>query len=129
MAGVELPSVGKTKRAIRGKKVRFWGKQKSLDAELWVIQKALKTATRNTSDANTTLITIFCDSQKTLMVIWQPPSQKEKRFLKGQICYRTKNLMLNGHKAVCQWIQGHEGFMGNEKADLAAKNNVERGEN
>ena len=68
----------------------FLGKNKeSLDAELWAILEALDTAMRETSTANNSLITIFCDSQKALTAIRQPPSQKENQFLRGQIVSST----------------------------------------
>ncbi len=105
----------------------FWGKNKeSLDAELWAISEALDTAMRETSTANNTLITIFCDSQKALTAIRQPPSQKENRFLRGQIYYKAENLMRDRHIVVCRWIPGHAGLTRNEKADLAAKNKAEK---
>ena len=106
----------------------FLGKNKEiLDAELWAISEALDTAMRETSTANNTLITIFCDSQKALTAIRQPPSQKENRFLRGQIYYKAENLVGDGHIVVRRWIPGHAGLTGNEKADLAAKNKAEKG--
>ena len=84
------------------KNVFLWKNKKSLDAEIWSILEALEIATRNILAANTTLITIFCNSQKALTAIQQPPSEKENRFLKGQICYTVKKLMLKRHKVGCQ---------------------------
>ncbi len=106
----------------------FLGKNKeSLDIELWAISEVLDTAMRETTTANNTPITIFCDSQKAFTAIRQPLSQKENRFLRGQIYYKAENLMRDGHMIVCRWIPGHAGLTENEKADLAAKNKAEKG--
>ena len=106
----------------------FLGKNKeTLDVELWAISEALDTAMREILTVDNTLITIFCDSQKALTTIRQPPSQKENRFLRGQIYYKAKKLKTNGHMVVCRWIPGHTGLIGNEKADLAARNKAEKG--
>ena len=106
----------------------FLGKNKeTLDVELWAISEALDTAMREILTVDNTLITIFCDSQKTLTTIRQPPSQKENRFFRGQIYYKAKKLKTNGHMVVCRWIPGHTGLIGNEKADLAARNKAEKG--
>ena len=57
----------------------FLGKNKeSLDAELWAISEALDTAMRETSTANNSLITIFCDSQKALTANPASPFPKGK---------------------------------------------------
>ncbi len=48
----------------------FFGKNKeTLDAELWAISDTLDTTMQETSTADNTLITIFCDSQKALTAI------------------------------------------------------------
>ena len=106
----------------------FLGKNKEiLDAELWAISEALDTAIRETSNANNTPITIFCDSQKALTTIRHPPSHKENRFLRVYIYYKPKKLQSNGHVVACRWVPGHADLVGNEKADLAARNRAEKG--
>ncbi len=79
----------------------FLGKNKEiLDVELWAISEALDTAIRETSTAHhTTLLTIFCESQKALTTIQQPPSQKENLFLRAQIYYKAEKLKTNGLQA------------------------------
>ena len=76
---------------------------------------------------NNTLITIFCNSQKTFTTIRQPFSQKENRFFRGQIYYKAKKLKTNGYMVVCRWILGHTDLLGNKKADLAVRNKAEKG--
>ena len=106
----------------------FLGKNKEiLDAELWAISDALVIAIRETSNANNTPITIFCDSQKALQAIQHPPSHKENRFLRGQIYHKAKKLQNIGHPVVCRWTPGHSGLEGNKRADLMAKNRAEKG--
>ena len=97
-----------------------------LDTELWAISEALDTAIRKTSTAHNTLLTIFCDSQKALTTIRLPPLQKENRFLRAQIYYKAEKLKTYGHTVVCRWVPGHTGLIGNEKADLAARNKAEK---
>ena len=106
----------------------FLGKNKEiLDAELWAISEALDTAIRETSTAHNTLLTIFCDSQRALMTIWQPPLQKENRFLRAQIYYKVEKPKTNGHTVICRWVPGHTDLIGNEKADFAARDKAEKG--
>ena len=106
----------------------FLGKNKEiLDVELWAIAESLDIALRETLTVRNTLLTIFCDSQKALMTIRQPPSQKENRFLRAQIYCKAEKLKTNGHVVVCRWAPGHTGLIGNEKADLAARNKAEKG--
>lgn len=100
----------------------FLGKNKEiLDAELWAISDALDAAIRETSNANSTLITIFSDSQKALKVIQHPFSHKENRFLREQIYHKAGKLYNKGNSVICRWIPSHTGLVGNEKADLAAR--------
>ena len=106
----------------------FLGKNKEiLDEELWAISDALDTAIREASSADSTLITIFCDTQKALNAIQHFSSHKENRFLRGQIYHKAKKLQSKGHSVVFRWVPGHTGLVGNEKADLAARNKAERG--
>lgn len=82
---------------------------------------ALDIAIQETSIANNTPITIFCDSQKALQAIQHPPSHKENRFLREQIYHKAKKLQNIGHPVVCRWTPGHSGLEGNKRADLMAK--------
>lgn len=76
--------------------------KETFDVELWAISEALDIAMQETLTANNMLIKIFCDSQKALTTIRQPPSQKENRFLRGQIYHKAKNLKSDGHNVVCR---------------------------
>ena len=40
---------------------------------------------------------------------------------------KTEKLQSNGHHTTFFWVPGHSGILGNEKADLAAKNRAEKG--
>ena len=82
---------------------------------------------RETSAEDNTLITIFSDSQKALTAIRQPPSQKQNRFLQGQIYYKAEILKANRHTLVCRWTPSNAGIIENKKADLAARNIMEKG--
>ncbi len=84
-------------------------------------------AIRETSNADNTPITIFCDSQKALKAIRYPFSHNENRFLREQIYDKAKKLQNNEHSIVCRWIPGHTGLVGNEKANLAARSRAEKG--
>jgi len=108
----------------------FLGKNKeTLDAKLWAILVALDTTIRETSTANhATLLTIFCDSQKVLTTIRQPPSQRENGFLRAQIYYKAEKLKTNGYTAVCRWVSGHTGLMGNKKLTLQLETRLKKGE-
>ena len=81
----------------------FLGKNKEIiDLKLWAIAESLVIALRETLTIPNTFLTIFCDSQKALMTIWQPPSQKENRFLRAQIYCKAEKLKTNGHVMICQ---------------------------
>lgn len=59
-------------------------------------------------------------------MIEHPPLHKRNLFLRGFIYEETKRLESNGHHVTIRWILSHLGIVGNEKADQAAKNRVER---
>ena len=116
----------KNKKSNWTQKSVFLDKNKeTLDAELWAIMEVFEIAMRETSAINNTVITIFYDSQKAFIAIRQPPSQKENRFLRGQIGYRAEKLKTNGHTVVCKWVLSYAGLMRNEKADFATRDKVE----
>ena len=89
-------------------------------AELWAISEALGIASK-TANIGSTPITIFCNSQKALKAIALPFTCQKNRFLRSLI-YQD-----NGHSITFRWIPSHSGLIGNEKADLAAKNRAEKG--
>ena len=69
----------------------------------------------------------FCDSQKAPKAIAHSPVHQDNRFLKSLIYQKTGELQWDGHSITFQWITSHSGLIGNEKADLAAKNRAKRG--
>ena len=105
----------------------FLGKNKEiLDAELWAISNALDIAAKKTPIAKDIPRKIFCDSQKALRAIKHSPYHKENRFLRGLIYEKAEKLENNGQYAAIQWIPGHSGLIGNEKAEQATRNKAER---
>ena len=105
----------------------FLGKNKEIvDAELWAILEALDIA-HKTATVRNIQITIFSDSQKALKAIALPSAYQEYRFLRSLIYQKTEKLQSNGHHTTFFWVPGHSGILGNEKADLAAKNRAEKG--
>lgn len=106
----------------------FLGKNKEiLDAELWAILEALGIARKETINDKDMPITIFCDSQKALKTIQQPPSHQENRVLRSLIYQKAGELQSNGYSTAIRWILSHPGLLGNEKADFIAKIRAERG--
>ncbi len=102
------------------------GKNKEvLDVELWAITEALDIAEKLANPK--TPITIFSDSQKALRTIALLFTSQENRFLRGQVYQKTEELQRTGHPIIFQWIPGHSGLIGNEKANLFARNRAERG--
>ncbi len=80
------------------RKRRFLGKNKLiLDAELWAILTALDIALKETLDAKRASVTIFSDSQRALRVVGDPPTHKEKRFLRSCNYGKAEKLERNGH--------------------------------
>ena len=69
----------------------------------------------------------MCDSQKALKAIALPFTSQEDRFLRGLVYQKTEELQLIGYSITFQWIPGHSGLIGNEKADLSAKSRAEKG--
>ena len=105
----------------------FLGKNKEvLDAELRAILKGLEIALKILHERDAP-VTIFCESQKALEVIQQIDSCNENRFLRNPIYQKAAELQRNGYLVTIRWIPGHTGLTGNEKADSAAKNRVQRG--
>ena len=102
------------------------GKNKEiLDAELWAISEALEIAEKI---ANPKMpVTILSDSQKALRAIGLPCTSQENRFLRGHVYQKTEKLQRTGHHIIFRWIPGHSGLIGNEKANLSARNRAERG--
>ena len=94
----------------------FLGQNKEIiDAERWAVSEALGIASK-TARVGITPITIFCDSQK-----------QETRFLRGLIYQKAGELQDKGHTITFWWTPSHSGLIGNEKADLAAKNRAGKG--
>lgn len=105
----------------------FLGKNKEIiDAELWAILEALDIANQTGISRNIP-IKIFCDSQKALNAIAHLSTCQEYRFLRGLTYQRTEKLQNNGHHTTFLWVPVHSGILGNEKADLVARNRAEKG--
>lgn len=80
----------------------------------------------------TSIDTQFFVTRRRLLgqsTIKHPSSHNENRFLRGQIYYKAKKLRNNGRSVVCRWVPGHAGLVGNEKADLEARNRAKKGGN
>ncbi len=74
-----------------------------------------------------TPVTIFSDSQRALRAIGLPFTSQENRFLRSHVYQKTEKLQRTGHQIKFRWIPGHSGLIGNEKANLSARNRAERG--
>lgn len=55
------------------------------------------------------------------------PRKPVFEFLRSLIYQKAGELQDNGHPITFRWIPSHSGLIGNEKADLAAKNRAEKG--
>ena len=54
-------------------------------------------------------------------------SSQRNWFLRGLIYEKAEKLESSGHYIAIRWIPSHSGAVGNENADLAARNKAERG--
>ena len=109
------------------KAARKNGKNKEiLDAELRAILEA-PDIVKKTANAKNTPVAILCDSQKARRAIALPFTSQEDRFLRGLVYQKTEELQRIGHCITFQWIPGHSGLIGNEKADLSARSRAEKG--
>ena len=89
------------------------------DAEIFAIYKALEIG-NNRVDIETLDIWIFSDSQAALKGLTKGQS-RANRALYGKIYKVAKNIKEKGTNIHIEWVPGHEGIYGNEKADQAAK--------
>ena len=105
-------------------KVKGWhlgyGKT-ALDAELFALSQALKTALKQTQPT-----LVFTDSQSGLELIKQ--GQNLPSIIK-EIWKDAEKLKLRGTPTTLLWVPGHEGVKGNEEADKAAKKATKGGKN
>ena len=92
-----------------------------VDIELWAILGALDIANQTGISRNIP-VKIFGDSQKALNAIVYVSTYQKYRFLRSLIYQRTEKLQNNGHHTTFFWIPGHSEILGNEKADLVARN-------
>ena len=108
------------------RKKHILGKNKEiLDAELWAISEALDIAEKIANPR--TPVTILSDSQKALRAIALPFTSQENCFLRSHVYQKMEELQRTGHPTIFQWVPGHSGLIGNEKANLCARNRAERG--
>jgi len=89
------------------------------DAEIYAIYKALETG-NDRVDIETLDIWIFSDSQAVLKGL-ASGQNRANRALYGKIYSIAKNIKEKGVNIHIEWVPGHEGIYGNEKADQAAK--------
>lgn len=68
----------------------------------------------------------MCNSQKVLGAIALFFISQEDRFLRGHVYQEMEELQQIGHPITFQWVSGHFGLIGNEKADLSARNRAEK---
>ena len=102
------------------------GKNKEvLDAELWAISEALDIALKIANPG--TPITVLSDCQRARRAIALPSISQENQFLRSLVYQKTEDLQRAGQYIVIQWVPGHSGLIGNEKANLSARNRAEKG--
>lgn len=101
------------------------GKNKEvLDAELWVILKALIIAIKEI-DSTKIPITLFCDSPKAFSAIWHAQLQWNNRYI-GSLIYDTaRKLQEKGPLLEISWDPAHSNIDRNDQAHQAAKNRSE----
>ncbi len=110
----------------RERSIFLWRNKEILDAELWAISEALEIAKKVAKPRNTP-VTILSDSQKALRAIVLPFTSQENLFLRSFVYQKTEELQRTGHPITYQWIPGHSGLIGNEKANLSARTRAEKG--
>src|SRR5215469_13250381 len=93
------------------------------DAEIFAIYKALEIG-NDRVDIETLDIWVFSDSQAALKGLARGQS-RANRALYGKIYDIAKNIREKGINIHVEWVPGHEGIYGNEKADQAAKYGAE----
>src|SRR5215472_451122 len=89
------------------------------DAEVFAIYKALEIGC-DRSDIETLDIWILSDSQAALKGLVRGQS-RANRALYGKIYKAAKNIKEKGINIYLEWVPGHQGIYGNEKADQATK--------
>jgi len=93
------------------------------DAEIFAIYKALEIG-NDRVDIETLDIWVFSDSQAVLKGLAKGQN-RANRALYGKIYNIAKNIREKGVNIHLEWVPGHEGIYGNEKADQAAKHGAD----
>ena len=82
------------------------------------------------------IIPLYCDGLRSAclggygsehMQVGKVTIEMTNRFLRSIIHQKAGEFRDNGHPTIFCWISSHSGLIGNEKADLAAKNRAEKG--
>jgi ribonuclease HI len=89
-----------------------------LAAELAAIAMALEYADRHLQQ---TQIVLFSDSQQALRVVQSGEVSGSKRMLLHRISEAIAKLVRKNTSVRFRWVPAHEGIVGNEEADKAAR--------
>jgi ribonuclease HI len=92
-----------------------------LSAEVAAIAAALKYAEEHRAQLRFQQLAIFSDSQQALRAISAGNAARSSRALLRSIAEYANTLIHAGVDLQFRWLPGHEGIIGNEEADEAAK--------
>lgn len=97
------------------------------NAELWAIADALVLGIRKIGNADCTTVTIFTDSQAAITKISDQRTRVGGDAIRNLIHQNALTIKNAEHTTVLQWVPGHSKLLGNERADMAAKDCAHNG--
>lgn len=114
-SGIFIPSAGKALS------YRLERPTSSTSAELHGIKEAIRYILRQPS----TQWTIFCDSKAALQTLQRASCFSLHEHAQREVKYLHHLAFVSGHRVTLQWLPGHCGILGNQKADEAARRGLE----
>ena len=103
------------------------GKNKdSFDAKLWAISDALELSIKKTRNGNPSMITIFTDSRAAIAKILDSNARTGGDAIRTLIYENAHEIKSSGHTLILRWVPSHSKILGNEKADVSAKDTARK---